>query len=87
MAKRQLDLVWHTTSWKTKQLVEDLQQLRELLSDLMNHDAVSFLRQNPHFRVLHRILFVAFWRGSNPQERAQFGCSIMQHMMFSNKQK
>eukprot|EP00210_Caulerpa_lentillifera_P001178 g1134.t1 len=43
MAKRQLDLVWHTTTWKTKQLVEDLQQLRELLSDLMNHDAVSFL--------------------------------------------
>lgn len=42
--RRQLDPVWHRTSWKTKQIVNDLSVLRGMLHTLLTYDAVSFLR-------------------------------------------
>ncbi|RFU33567.1 hypothetical protein B7463_g2808, partial [Scytalidium lignicola] len=42
--RRQLNPVWHRTSWKTKQIVNDLSVLRGMLHTLLTYDAVSFLR-------------------------------------------
>lgn len=43
MIRRQLESIWNMVSWKTRLLVQDLRQLRELLLDLMTHDSVTFL--------------------------------------------
>jgi len=40
--RRQLDPVWHRVSWKTRQIVGDLKELRDMLSYLVTYDAVSF---------------------------------------------
>lgn len=42
--RRQLDPVWHRVSWKTKQIVHDLNVLRGMLHSLLTYDAVSFNR-------------------------------------------
>jgi DNA excision repair protein ERCC-4 len=42
VVRRQLDPVWHRVSWKTRQLVGDLTQLREMLNYLLSYDSVSF---------------------------------------------
>ena len=44
IVRRQLDPVWHRTSWKTKCIVSDLTVLRNLMDALLTYDAVSFLR-------------------------------------------
>lgn len=40
--RRQLDPVWHRTSFRTKQIVRDLSLLRTILHSLLTFDAVSF---------------------------------------------
>ena len=40
--RRQLDPVWHRTSFKTRQIVRDLSLLRTILHSLLTFDAVSF---------------------------------------------
>ncbi|KAI9725732.1 MAG: hypothetical protein M1828_002615 [Chrysothrix sp. TS-e1954] len=40
--RRQLDPVWHRTSFRTKQIVRDLTLLRNILHFLLTNDAVSF---------------------------------------------
>lgn len=42
IVRRQLDPVWHRTSFKTKQIVRDLTVLRDMLSAILTYDAVSF---------------------------------------------
>lgn len=42
--RRQLDPVWHRTSYKTRQIVRDLTLLRNILHYLLTFDAVNFLR-------------------------------------------
>ncbi|GAB7348110.1 hypothetical protein MBLNU459_g6132t1 [Dothideomycetes sp. NU459] len=42
--RRQLDPVWHRTSFKTRQIVRDLTLLRNILHYLLTFDAVNFLR-------------------------------------------
>ncbi|KDN53411.1 hypothetical protein K437DRAFT_265777 [Tilletiaria anomala UBC 951] len=42
VVRRQLDPVWHRVSPKTKQLVSDLSTLRQLLTYLIQYDAVTF---------------------------------------------
>ncbi|KAI9675841.1 MAG: hypothetical protein M1829_003267 [Trizodia sp. TS-e1964] len=44
IVRRQLDPVWHRVSWKTKQIVNDLSVLRNILHSLLTYDAVSFNR-------------------------------------------
>lgn len=40
--RRQLDPVWHRTSFKTRQIVNDLGVLRSMLNALLTYDAISF---------------------------------------------
>lgn len=40
--RRQLDPIWHRISTKTKQLVSDLNAIRQLLSHFTRYDAISF---------------------------------------------
>ena len=40
--RRQLDPVWHRTTFKTRQVVRDLSLLRTILHALLTYDAVSF---------------------------------------------
>ena len=40
--RRQLDPVWHRTSFRTKQIVRDLSLLRTILHSLLTFDAMSF---------------------------------------------
>jgi DNA excision repair protein ERCC-4 len=40
--RRQLDLVWHRTTFKTRQVVRDLTLLRTILHALLTYDAVDF---------------------------------------------
>ncbi|KAI9887918.1 MAG: hypothetical protein M1823_000307 [Watsoniomyces obsoletus] len=42
IVRRQLDPVWHRVSWRTKQIVNDLTVLRQILHSLLTYDAVSF---------------------------------------------
>lgn len=42
--RRQLNPVWHRTSFRTKQIVRDLAILRSILQYLLSYDAVSFNR-------------------------------------------
>ncbi|KAF2745819.1 DNA repair protein-like protein RAD1 [Sporormia fimetaria CBS 119925] len=42
--RRQLDPVWHRTSFKTRQVVRDLTLLRTILHALLTYDAVDFNR-------------------------------------------
>jgi DNA excision repair protein ERCC-4 len=42
MIRRQLDPVWHRTSFKTRQVVRDLTLLRTILHALLTYDAVDF---------------------------------------------
>ncbi|PSK34389.1 DNA repair protein rad16 [Elsinoe australis] len=42
--RRQLNPVWHRTSFRTKQIVRDLALLRSILHYLLSYDAVSFNR-------------------------------------------
>ncbi|KAF2499431.1 DNA repair protein [Lophium mytilinum] len=42
--RRQLDPVWHRTSFKTRQIVRDLTLLRNILGALLSYDAVNFNR-------------------------------------------
>ncbi|MEW5305380.1 MAG: hypothetical protein WDW36_007923 [Sanguina aurantia] len=41
--RRQLDPVWNTVSWKTRQLVRDMGTVRSLATHLLATDAVTFL--------------------------------------------
>lgn len=40
--RRQLDPVWHRTTFRTRQIVRDLTTLRNMLENLLTNDAVSF---------------------------------------------
>ncbi|KAF2479632.1 hypothetical protein BDY17DRAFT_256921 [Neohortaea acidophila] len=42
IVRRQLDPVWHRTSFRTRQIVNDLSRLRTILHGLLTYDAVSF---------------------------------------------
>jgi DNA excision repair protein ERCC-4 len=42
IVRRQLDPVWHRTSFRTRQIVRDLSILRTILHALLTYDAVSF---------------------------------------------
>ncbi|KAF2017426.1 DNA repair endonuclease XPF, partial [Aaosphaeria arxii CBS 175.79] len=42
MVRRQLDPVWHRTTFKTRQVVRDLTLLRTILHALLTYDAVDF---------------------------------------------
>ncbi|BFZ58540.1 DNA repair protein RAD16 [Savitreella phatthalungensis] len=42
IVRRQLDPVWHRVSYRSKQLVNDLTSLRNMLHYLLTYDAVSF---------------------------------------------
>lgn len=42
--RRQLDPMWHRLSFKTKQIVSDLSDLRAILHALLTYDAVSFVK-------------------------------------------
>lgn len=42
--RRQLDPIWHRVSLKSRQLVTELRLLRELLTSLIDFDAISFCR-------------------------------------------
>lgn len=42
IVRRQLDPVWHRTSFRTRQIVRDLSILRNILHSLLTNDAVSF---------------------------------------------
>ena len=42
IVRRQLDPVWHRTSFRTRQIVRDLSLLRSILHSLLTYDAVSF---------------------------------------------
>jgi len=44
MIRRQLDPVWHRTSFKTRQIVRDLTLLRNILHSVLEYDAVTFNR-------------------------------------------
>jgi hypothetical protein len=44
LIRRQLDPMWHTVGWKTKQLVKDLKTLRKLSKYLLRYDAIMFLK-------------------------------------------
>ncbi|KAL6008507.1 DNA repair endonuclease uvh1 [Asimina triloba] len=51
IVRRQLDPIWHTIGWKTKQLVSDLKTLRKLLDYLVRYDAVTYLKYLDVLRV------------------------------------
>jgi DNA excision repair protein ERCC-4 len=42
IVRRQLDPVWHRTSFQTRQIVRDLTLLRSILNSVLTYDAVSF---------------------------------------------
>lgn len=42
--RRQLDPIWHRVSFRTRQIVSDLTNLREVLHALLSYDAVSFVK-------------------------------------------
>lgn len=42
IVRRQLDPVWHRTSFRTRQIVNDLSVLRSILHSLLAYDSVSF---------------------------------------------
>ncbi|KAJ5325850.1 uncharacterized protein N7506_008952 [Penicillium brevicompactum] len=42
--RRQLDPIWHRVSFRTKQIVNDLGDLRSILHALLTYDAVSFVK-------------------------------------------
>ncbi|KAL4993799.1 hypothetical protein BDV10DRAFT_189633 [Aspergillus recurvatus] len=42
--RRQLDPMWHRVSFRTRQIVSDLSDLREILHALLTYDAVSFVK-------------------------------------------
>jgi len=42
IVRRQLDPVWHRTSFRTRQIVRDLTLLRSILQAVLTYDAVSF---------------------------------------------
>ncbi|OCL02634.1 DNA repair protein [Glonium stellatum] len=44
IVRRQLDPVWHRTSFRTRQIVRDLSLLRTILHALLTYDAVNFNR-------------------------------------------
>ncbi|OCK84720.1 MUS38-like protein [Lepidopterella palustris CBS 459.81] len=44
IVRRQLDPVWHRTSFRTRQIVRDLSLLRTILQALLTYDAVTFNR-------------------------------------------
>lgn len=53
MVRAQLDQVWHRLSWKTKDIVEDLRVLQNLMDCLLTYDAVSFLKYLDTIRAAH----------------------------------
>ncbi|PLN80289.1 putative DNA repair protein RAD1 [Aspergillus taichungensis] len=42
--RRQLDPIWHRVSFRTRQIVSDLSDLRAILHALLTYDAVSFVK-------------------------------------------
>ncbi|KAJ9612624.1 DNA repair protein RAD16 [Cladophialophora chaetospira] len=44
IVRRQLDPVWHRISWRTKQIANDLTELRRILHSLLSYDSVSLLK-------------------------------------------
>ncbi|KAK1138343.1 DNA repair protein RAD16 [Aspergillus melleus] len=42
--RRQLDPIWHRVTFRTRQIVSDLSDLRAILHALLTYDAVSFMR-------------------------------------------
>ncbi|KAI9831502.1 MAG: hypothetical protein M1826_003392 [Phylliscum demangeonii] len=53
IVRRQLDPVWHRVSWRSKQIVNDLAVLRQILHSLLTYDAVSFHRYLDTIRAAH----------------------------------
>lgn len=55
--RMQLDPIWNTVSRKTRQIVRDLQTLRQLAGHLYRHDAVTFLGRVSRFFVCYCSLY------------------------------
>lgn len=53
IVKRQLDPLWHRISWKTKQIVNDLTVLREILHLLLTYDCVMFYQHLETILAIH----------------------------------
>ncbi|PFH57885.1 hypothetical protein XA68_14456 [Ophiocordyceps unilateralis] len=53
MVRKQLEPNWHRVSRKTQQIVNDLSVLRALLSNVLTHDAVSFLERLDTIHAAH----------------------------------
>jgi DNA excision repair protein ERCC-4 len=54
LIRRQLDPVWHRTSFKTRQIVADLTVLKSMLTALLTYDAVSFNKYMETVLAAHR---------------------------------
>lgn len=53
IVRRQLDPVWHRISWKTRQIVNDLTVLREILHSLLTYDCVAFYQHLETILAIH----------------------------------
>ncbi|CAM6067285.1 unnamed protein product [Sphagnum tenellum] len=67
IVRRQLDPMWHTVGWKTKQLVGDLKTLRKLSEYLLRYDAVMFLKYLDTLRASEGVRSV--WIFANPTHK------------------
>ncbi|CAK9216256.1 unnamed protein product [Sphagnum jensenii] len=67
IVRRQLDPMWHTVGWKTKQLVGDLKTLRKLSEYLLRYDAVTFLKYLDTLRASEGVRSV--WIFANPTHK------------------
>ncbi len=67
LIRRQLDPMWHTVGWKTKQLVKDLKTLRKLSKYLLRYDAIMFLKYLDTLRASEGVRSV--WIFANPTHK------------------
>lgn len=67
IVRSQLDPIWHTLGWKTKQLVGDLKTLRKLADYLLRYDSVTFLKYLDTLRVTEGVRSV--WIFANPTHK------------------
>jgi len=67
IVRSQLDPIWHTVGWKTKQLVGDLKTLRKLAEYLLRYDAVTFLKYLDTLRMSEGVRSV--WIFANPTHK------------------
>ncbi|KAL2871519.1 ssDNA endodeoxyribonuclease RAD1 [Aspergillus lucknowensis] len=51
--RRQLDPMWHRVSFRTRQIVSDLSDLRAILHALLTYDAVSFVKYLDTIAIAH----------------------------------